>query len=260
MLEELFLELDAVLAQLDTAAQGAARATRASHRASRDGEIARIRRNLEAVAAALPKLTASLEAARERLNEIATALEANPDALKEEVRQQALAQGWTWQPTDRESTAVVFPVIVTISGGQIRLDHKPFRGQRPSAAVTGIERARARFREDASTTSVLRAVYRATLYAAGQAQRRPSARERSFSAEAAAVYEILSLNNSEYTTADFTRHLYLLDRRVTNTIDGYQLSLPASTGTRTRTSFRIYDPDGYERVYYSIRFERVADA
>ncbi|GIW18953.1 MAG: hypothetical protein KatS3mg064_2110 [Tepidiforma sp.] len=260
MLEELFSELDAALGDLDTAAQRSARAARASARASREGEIGRIRRSIEAVTAALPQLTASLEAARERLSRVSTALETNPGALKDEVRELSLKQGWEWQPTDRESTAVVFPVIVTFSGDAVRLDHKPFRGQRPSAVVAGIQRARARFREDASTQSILRAIYRATLYAAGQAQRRPGQRDDSFSADAGAVYEILSLNNPEYTAADFTRHLYLLDRRVNNFIDGYRLSLPASTGTRARTPFRIYGPDGYEHVYYAIRFERVADA
>lgn len=260
MLEELFIELDAALGDLDAAAQRAARATRASSRASREGEIGRIRRNIDAVTAALPQLTASLDAARDRLSRVTAALVASPDTLKEEVRELSLAQGWDWQPTDRESTAVIFPVIVTISGDAVRLDHKPFRSQRPSAVVAGIQRARARFREDASTQSILRAVYRATLYATGQAQRRPSQRDDAFSADASAVYDILSLNNPEYTAADFTRHLYLLDRRVTNTVEGYRLSLPASTGTRARTPFRIHGPDGYEHIYYAIRFERVADA
>lgn len=260
MLEELFTELDAALTELEGAAQRVAKAAKASSRASRGGEVARVRRSLESIDAAVPQLAGALGRARERLERVASVIETDPLAVRLEVQQMAEAQGWPWQTTERESTAVVFPVILAFTGDGVRLDHKPVRGQRPSAIVAEIQRARARFREDASTQSVLRAIYRATLYAAGQAQRRPSARDASFSAEASAVYEILSLNNADYTVADFTRHLYLLDRRVTNTIDGYQLSLPASTGTRTRSSFRIYGPDGYEHVYYSIRFERVADA
>lgn len=260
MLEELFTELDTALGELDGLAQRVAKASKASSKASRDGEVARLRRSLESLEAWTPQLGQTLAMVRERLDRVASALTSNAEMVRHEVQALAEAEGWSWQTTERESTAVVFPVIISFSGDGVRLDHKPLRSQRPSAIVAGIERARSRFREDASTQSILRAIYRATLYASGQAQRRPSARDASFSAEASAVYDILSLNNPEYTQADFTRHLYLLDRRVTNTVDGHQLSLPASTGTRTRTPFRIYGPDGYEHVYYSIRFERLNDA
>jgi hypothetical protein len=72
------------------------------------------------------------------------------------------------------------------------------------------------------------------------------------------IYDVLTLlPGADYSMLDFTRDLYFLDiSDVEETRAGYRLSLPASTGTRERSSrsLRFVDRDGFEKVYMSIRF------
>lgn len=79
----------------------------------------------------------------------------------------------------------------------------------------------------------------------------------SISVAARDVFDVLHLNNSDYTEAEFTRHLYLLDRNPINSVDGYRLIFSASTGTRSGRCYRIRDERGEEHIYYLLKFERL---
>jgi hypothetical protein len=75
----------------------------------------------------------------------------------------------------------------------------------------------------------------------------------------AAVYECLTLlpgSGSTYGQTEFARDLFLLDRSgITRTRSGANVSLPASTGTKTgKGTFSFVSPDGDAVTYYGIQF------
>jgi hypothetical protein len=78
------------------------------------------------------------------------------------------------------------------------------------------------------------------------------------------IYDLLTLmpgSGRDYTREEFARDLYLLDRSgVNRTRDGYEMSLPASTGTRNAAAtFLCIAEDGSEKRYYGIGFAQTAE-
>jgi hypothetical protein len=75
------------------------------------------------------------------------------------------------------------------------------------------------------------------------------------------VYELLTLlpgQSREYSRQEFARDLYLLDRSgLTETKDGFVVSFPASTGTKSTTGVvTAITESGQERRYWGIAFSR----
>ena len=75
------------------------------------------------------------------------------------------------------------------------------------------------------------------------------------------VYELLTLlpgQSREYSRQEFARATYLLDRSgVNRTRDGFVVSLPASTGTKSgRGVITAITESGQERRYWGIAFTR----
>jgi hypothetical protein len=75
------------------------------------------------------------------------------------------------------------------------------------------------------------------------------------------VYDLLTLlpgQAREYSSHEFARDIYLLDRSgITQTRDGYVVSFPASTGTRSASGvIRAIAENGQERRYWGIAFTR----
>jgi hypothetical protein len=75
------------------------------------------------------------------------------------------------------------------------------------------------------------------------------------------VYELLTLlpgQSREYSSHEFARDIYLLDRSgITETRDGFVVSFPASTGTKSASgTITAITEDGQERRYWGIAFTR----
>ena len=139
----------------------------------------------------------------------------------------------------------------------VRIDRKVFRSQRPSAIAEAIKRARAAKSKETDPQAVLQLIWKAARIAAGYLRKRVEQLPNSISVAARDVFEVLHLNNSDYTEAEFTRHLYLLDRNPINSVDGYRLIFSASTITRSGRCYRIRDERGEEHAYYFLVFERL---
>jgi len=108
-----------------------------------------------------------------------------------------------------------------------------------------------------SSQKVLKLFWKAAKIAAGYLRKSSAELPRSIQATARDIYEVLSLNNPDYTEAVFTQHLLLLDRAGINHVDGYRLIFSASTGTRSGRCYRIRDEEGIEHVYYLLEFEKM---
>jgi len=77
------------------------------------------------------------------------------------------------------------------------------------------------------------------------------------------IYDLLTIHpemRRQYDRNEFTRDIHLLDRSgVSTTRAGYQLALPASTGTKSSAgTLHIVDAEGHTHSYYGIRFREVA--
>jgi hypothetical protein len=75
------------------------------------------------------------------------------------------------------------------------------------------------------------------------------------------IYELLTLlpgQARDYSRHEFARDIYLLDRSgITETRDGYVVSFPASTGTRSSSGvITAITENGQERRYWGITFTR----
>jgi len=75
------------------------------------------------------------------------------------------------------------------------------------------------------------------------------------------IYKLLTLlpgQAKEYSRQEFARDLYLLDQSgITTTRNGFVVSFPASTGTRSSAStIKVVTIEGSEKKYYGISFRR----
>ena len=73
------------------------------------------------------------------------------------------------------------------------------------------------------------------------------------------IYKLLTLlpgQAKEYSHQEFARDIYLLDRSgVTTTREGFVVSFPASTGTRSnKNTIRVITQEGQDKPYYGISF------
>ncbi len=75
------------------------------------------------------------------------------------------------------------------------------------------------------------------------------------------IYDLLTLlpgQSKEYSRQEFARDIYLLDQsRVTGTKDGHNITLPASTGTKSKSgTITVITQHGHEKKYYGISFTK----
>ena len=76
------------------------------------------------------------------------------------------------------------------------------------------------------------------------------------------IYQLLTLlpgQSKEYTTEEFARDIYLLDKSgVATTNNGYVLTLvpPSTAGKTSRRSLSVITEEGQEKSYYGISFKR----
>ncbi|PFG73248.1 hypothetical protein [Tepidiforma thermophila] len=257
-IEQHFEQIDKETAALSALAAKVNRATRAAARAAAEGNLAAAARNLQTCGALLAEAAGQAQAAQAALERARARLAEGPGDLIREVGERVSASGAPWLPTENPYAFVSFPVLVRFLGDGVRIDRKLVRSQRPGAIAASIERARTA--KDGNAERILRLVWRAARAAAGHVSTPVAKLPPTIRVPAKDVFEVLGLNNPDYTEVDFTRHLYLLDRTRVSDIDGYRLTFSASTGTRSGRHFRILDEYGAEHAYYLVEFERVTSS
>lgn len=153
-----------------------------------------------------------------------------------------------------------YPVLVRVLPGEraILLDKTKYRQIRPSVVVDRLERLKkrpARFRPE-NFISTLYEVYDLQLRMEGNRNRRLDG--DGSPVKVIQLYKLLTLfpgQEREYSRADFTRDLYLLDRSGTTTSRDGRLEIRLQPPSRAgQTPFQIVDEDGRQRDYYAVSF------
>lgn len=138
------------------------------------------------------------------------------------------------------------------------IDRTRERRLRPSAVIghlRALQERPPRFRPEAFLEALLKA-YRALVRRQGASKLDSGSVER-----LSQVYELLTLlpgQSREYSSHEFARDIYLLDRSgITETRDGFVVSFPASTGTKSAGgTLTAITEKGQERRYWGIAFTR----
>lgn len=161
---------------------------------------------------------------------------------------------------ERDDRLYSYPALVRVLSNDraVLIDKLRERRLRPSVLVNHlkeVQRRPPRFKPEAFLES-LYAAYMAVLR-----QRPEKLRSMGSVEELLKLYELLTLlpgQTKEYSKQEFARDIYLLDRSgVTTTRQGYVVSFPASTGTKSPARVvRAIAEDGQEKLYYGIAFTR----
>jgi len=161
---------------------------------------------------------------------------------------------------DQDDRLYCFPSLVRVLPAErtILIDRTRERRLRPSIVVDHLRTLQdrpPRFKPDAFLEALFTA-YRtlAQRYGSSALQRGPVER-------LAKLYEMLTLlpgQSREYSRQEFAHDIYLLDRSgITATRDGFVVSFPASTGTRSAGSvITAITENGQERRYWGIAFTK----
>jgi len=161
---------------------------------------------------------------------------------------------------EQDDRLYCYPALLRVLPAErsILIDRTRERRLRPSSVVEHLRSLRERpprFRPDA----FLEALFKA--YSA-LAQRHGGSRLGSGGVERLVrVYELLTLlpgQSRDYSSQEFARDIYLLDRSgLTETRDGFVVTFPGSTGTRSTSGvITAIAEDGQERRYWGIAFSR----
>jgi hypothetical protein len=198
--------------------------------------------------------------------------------LKEEIRQ--LLEGWGFDEqgylasdgylSELEATArlqgvrlvkrdlslVGFPLIIRVRPAELALEmnRRLDRRIRPSVVVRRLRDLQAKPPRFASQR-FLESLFRAYGYVVKERGRNLGATARLID-----VYKVLTLlpgMTREYTQAEFSRDIYLLDESgVRRTRDGYRVRFPAAAGIRTAATLSSVTKAGDLKVYYGVAFEK----
>jgi hypothetical protein len=161
---------------------------------------------------------------------------------------------------EQDDRLYCYPSLVRVLPAErtVLIDRTRERRLRPSLVVEhlrALHERPARFKSSDFLESLFNA-YRVLVQRRG-----PGALERGPVEQLAEVYELLTLlpgQSREYSRQEFARDIYLLDRSgVTSTRDGFVVSFPASTGTKSgRGVITAITESGQERRYWGIAFSR----
>jgi len=223
-------------------------------KAALDGEVAKIRKLSE-------RLAAALDAARQEVANARSAWpftsEAEEGYLRDEYERELLDMAEAEQLNIRrqDERLVVFPSVLRILPAEraVRIDRNKLSTVRPSKLVAILkanQTKKSRFASERFLESLYRA-YHTLTGKDGAGTTIPLHR----------IYEAFTLlpgATTEYSRSDFGRDLFLLDRSgLTQTRTGVSFSFPASTGVRgarARAIFVFVATDGETVTYYGIRF------
>lgn len=255
MIEALFKTLDDELGKLFALTKKAKETAGKAQVACKGGQVPALSRQLQGCSSVLSEALSQVETVRQALEQTQQVLERT--SLEELASEVGERVGQPWLPTESPHVFVAFPALVRFSREGVRIDRKLLRSQRPSAIAEKILRARMTKGKETNPEVVLERIWKAAKIAAGYLRKSSAELPRSLQVPARDVFEVLHLNNPDYTEVEFTRHLYLLDRNGTNHVEGYRLIFSASTGTRSGRYYRIRDEAGVEHAYYLLEFEKL---
>lgn len=237
-------------AELEKAAKRLVAAARSLSKAAAEGNHAKLRQTVAAVADAAAAADVQARAAAGAWthgdDEIATYLS---DGYEQELIDAAAAQGVTLSRLDDRLAA--FPVVVQVLPNQrsVRLDTTRLATLRPSVVA---ERIKAQ-QKKASTKPdrFIEVLFKAySTLVDGEIGR---------GVTMAAVHDLLTIlpdAKRSYGKAEFARDVFLLDTSsVRETKKGHRVSFPAATGTKGGSAFVVVPPDGMPKHYYGLRFE-----
>jgi len=223
-------------------------------KAAQDGEITKIRKVSE-------RLAAAQDAARQEVANARSAWPFTPEAAEVYLRDEYEGELLGVAETERlhirrqDERLVVFPSVLRILPSElaVKIDRNKVSTVRPSKLVAVLkanQTKKARFASERFLESLYRA-YHTLTGKDGAGTTIPLHR----------IYEAFTLlpgATAEYSRSDFGRDLFLLDRSgLTQTKTGANFSFPASTGVRgakARTIFVFVATDGETVTYYGIRF------
>jgi hypothetical protein len=247
-------------ADADTSLKGAAAATRSLKRLRsviRDGNLREVRSALAAAQQAVHTLQQQVGRTVEGWDFDDASYFDSGAYTRELLETAARMQLAIFEQDDR---LYCYPSLLRVMAAErtILIDRTRERRLRPSALVQHLHDLQdrpPRFRPEAFLEALFKA-YRALL------QRNSSSRLDTGPVERLTrVYELLTLlpgQSREYSSHEFARDIYLLDRSgLTETRDGFVVSFPASTGTRSTSGvITAITENGQERRYWGIAFNR----
>jgi len=223
-------------------------------KAALDGDIIKIRKMSE-------RLAAALDATRQEVANARSAWPFTPETeeayLRDGFEQEFLdaAETERLQIRRQDERLVVFPSVLRILPAEraVRIDRNRLTAVRPSKLVSVLKANQTKKPKFASER-FLEALYRAYRLLTGKDG-------MGLTIPLYRLYEAFTLPpgaGAEYSRSDFGRDLFLLDRSgLTQTKSGVKFSLPASTGVKgakAKTTFLFVAPDGGTVTYYGIRF------
>lgn len=242
------------------AAEGALRNLKKLVAAARTGDVAALERGLDDTESAIQALREQFRNTREGWT-FPTQHYAEAGELTRELVEMAKDAGLPVH--DLDGRIFSYPVLVRVLPGEraILLDKAKSRQIRPSVIVALLERLKKKPPRSSPENFV------STLYKAYEVQlsRMEGGRNRHLGGDGPLVqvirlYELLTLfpgQEKEYSKADFTRDLYLLDRSgITASRDGRVEIRLQSSSRAGQTPFQIVDEDGRQRDYYAVSFRR----
>jgi len=247
-------------ADADASLKAAATATKALKRfrsVIHDGNLREVEAALAAVEQSVDALEQQVAATRERWDFDETSYfgsGAYTHELLETAKRTKLA---IFEQDDR---LYCYPALVRVLPGErmLLIDRTRERRLRPSLIVDHLRTLQERpprFRPEAFLEALFNG-YRVLARRHGS-----GALERASVERLAQVYELLTLlpgQSREYSRLEFARDIYLLDRSgVTETREGFVVSFPASTGTKSTSGvITAITETGQERRYWGISFTR----
>jgi hypothetical protein len=172
----------------------------------------------------------------------------------------ATAEGRHLPIYEQDDRLYCYPSLVRVLSAErtLLIDRSRDRRLRPSIVVQHLRNLQdrpPRFKPEAFLESLFKA-YRTLVPRHGSATLDPGPVER-----LARIYDLLTLlpgQSRDYSSHEFARDLYLLDRSgTTETRDGFVVSFPSSTGTRSPGGVILAITEtGEERRYWGIAFSR----
>jgi hypothetical protein len=249
-------------ADADASLRGAAAATRSLRRLRavlHDGNLREVRSALEAVRQTVTALQEQANLTVESW-EFDDAGYLRGGGYVRELLETAARAGLAIHEQDDRLYCYPLLLRVLAADRMLLVDRGRERRLRPSVVVQHLRSLQdrpPRFRPETFLETLFKA-YRTLVHSPDLADREAGPVER-----LTRIYELLTLlpgQSREYSSHEFARDLYLLDRSgSTHTRDGYVVSFPSSTGTRSPGGVILAITEtGEERRYWGIAFSREA--
>lgn len=248
--------------QADTSLKAAAAATRSLKRfrhVIHEGNLREVKAALSAVEQSLNALHKQVAATAESWDFDETSYFATGAYTRELLDTAAHMHVAMFEQDER---LYCYPSLLRVLSAErsILIDRARERRLRPSIVVEHLRTLHdrpARFRPEAFLSALFKA-YRVLAQRHGSGALQRGSVERLVD-----VYELLTLlpdQSREYSRQEFARDIYLLDRSgITQTRDGFVLSFPASTGTRSVSGvITAITERGEERRYWGVSFVKDA--